>query len=109
MAHEERKKTSDLPPVDAPGWNTVFLVCRKCSKRKHAPHGIKPKALYSTIRHSLPKEKPRPRVLFSSCLGLCPKGAMAVARVGAGEPRIVAVTTLKELEGALPALRAAHP
>ena len=84
---------------EAPAWNAVLLVCRECRKRGDGPRDAKPKALVHDLKQSVREQRPRPRVLLSSCLGLCPKRATAVARVGgeAGEARIAAVTSAASL------------
>lgn len=57
------------------------MVCKACRKRAKLPATLKSKAVASAIRRELADEKRRPRVLLSSCLGLCPKSALAIACV----------------------------
>jgi|GEM_PF-4881249 len=91
---------------DRPKWDAVFLVCNECHKRGSGPKHSKPKELVVTLRKHAGATRPRPRVLMTGCLGLCPKAATAVARVGCDAPtRIVAVKSKKQLEAALPLLR----
>lgn len=55
------------------------LVCRKCLKRAPGGSGIK-RALKSAAK-SLCDAQPgrRPRVVMTSCFGICPKRAVVVA------------------------------
>lgn len=86
-------------------WDTAILVCRACGKRSNGPKGMKPKALVSAIRHDAKALRPRPRVVLTGCLGLCPKGAVAVALVGASSPsRLIAVRSVAQMEVAMPLL-----
>jgi len=79
----------------APSWQTVVLVCRDCSKRSKGPKGFSSKEAVAEAQAAVRAERPRPRVLRSGCLGLCPKQSMALARVGAaGGPQWVAAATL---------------
>ena len=81
-----------------PSWQTVVLVCRDCSKRSKGPKGFSSKEAVAEAQAAVRAERPRPRVLRSSCLGLCPKQSMAVARVGAaGGPQWVAAATLRDV------------
>jgi len=82
----------------APSWQTVVLVCRDCSKRSNGPKGFSSKEAVAEAQAAVRAERPRPRVLRSGCLGLCPKQSMAVARVGAaGGPQWVAAATLRQV------------
>ncbi|MEP7099170.1 MAG: hypothetical protein ABI781_01590 [Burkholderiales bacterium] len=85
---------------DAPPWNAVLLVCRACRKRSNGPREPKAKAIAQALKRSVREARPRPRVLLTSCLGLCPKRATAVARLGAdgNEARIVALVSIDDLE-----------
>ena len=76
----------------------MLLVCKDCRKRSNGPREPKAKALVSALKRSVQGETPRPRVLMTSCLGLCPKRATAVARVGGkrGDARIAAVASLDD-------------
>lgn len=69
-------------PFVSPAWDTVVLVCKDCQKRGSGPRHLKTKTALSVLRHSLRSLRPRPRVVASSCLGLCPKRALTVAVVG---------------------------
>jgi predicted metal-binding protein len=90
-----------LGAPEAPAWDAVLLVCRECRKRGNGPREPKPKQLVQALKHSVREQRPRPRVLLTSCLGLCPKRATAVSRVGGSHGRAVigAVTSLAEIDG----------
>ena len=69
-------------------------MCKACRKRGNAPNQLKAGALVRAIHEGLRPMTPRPRVVTTSCLGLCPKGATAVALVaGNGVPHITSVNT----------------
>lgn len=83
-------KPSDV--AGRPGWQAVLLVCRQCGKRSSGPKSLKAKEVVKLLRDAARAERPRPRVLATGCLGLCPKKALAIARVGGpGAARIVGV------------------
>ena len=85
-------------PVSRPSWRAVLLVCKACRKRAKLPATLKSKSVASTIRRELGGEERRPRVLLSSCLGLCPKSAIAIACVNeGGVASIAAVQTLSQV------------
>ena len=83
-----------LPSFSEPSWQAVVSVCKACRKRGNAPNQLKAGALVRAIHEGLRPMTPRPRVVTTSCLGLCPKGATAVALVsGNGVPHITSVNT----------------
>lgn len=88
---------------EVPRWDTVYLVCKACGKRGSGPKDFKPKAIAAAVRQRSKAERPRPRVVFTSCLGLCPKAATAVARVGGdAEARIAAIRSPAHFDAAFP-------
>jgi predicted metal-binding protein len=94
--------TQPLPAPESPSWNALLLVCKACRKRGSGPKGMKTRDVTAELRRGLKSTKPRPRVVTSSCLGLCPKRAVAIAAVAAGSaPRIVAVESVAQLAGVL--------
>ena len=86
--------------VGTPRWATAYLVCKACAKRKNGPKSGKVKALVARLRRIAKGGPPRARVLATSCLGLCPKSAVAVAQVGVAPPRIVAIASVGQLDAA---------
>lgn len=99
-------KDDDAGRVVTPSWQSALLVCNACRKRGSGPRGVKTKAVVGEAKRLLRASRPRARVVTTTCLGLCPKGAVAVAMVDAqrGATRIVAVDTLKSLNRLLPLL-----
>lgn len=88
------ESSPQLPSFSEPSWQAVVLVCKACKKRRNAPDKLKAGALVRAIQEGLRPITPRPRVVTTSCLGLCPKGATAVALVsGNGVPHITSVNT----------------
>lgn len=92
---------SNQAEFEKPSWETAVLVCKDCGKRSSGPDDLKVKGVASALKGSLRKIRPRPRCVLTSCLGLCPKGAIAVALAGGDKPaRIAAIRSLAEAEQA---------
>jgi predicted metal-binding protein len=88
-----------------PEWDSLLLVCKECRKRKDGPKHLKAKTLAATLKVMARKKAPLSQIVMTSCLGLCPKRATAVAYTGVGPaPRIVAITSSAELQEMLPRL-----
>lgn len=82
-----------------------MLVCKDCRKRGNGPQGLKPKAVARRARAELRGVRPRPRVVLTSCLGLCPKAALAIARVGGdAAAQLAAIDSLARVAEAVPLL-----
>lgn len=80
-------------------WEAAVLVCKDCGKRSSGPRDLKVKAVASELKRSLRKVRPRPRCVLTTCLGLCPKGAVAVAVAGGDKPAHIAeIRSLEEAE-----------
>jgi predicted metal-binding protein len=91
--------------IEIPKWDTVILICKDCRKRKNGPKYLKSKALVKIARRDLHAQRPRPRVVAVSCLGVCPKRAITVACVGDGlPPRVIQIETRGAFADALPLL-----
>ena len=88
------------PRARRPKWDAVILVCKECGKRRGAPKDAKPKVLAGDLRTLTKHDRSRARVVLSPCLGLCPKGAIAVTRVGEGSASsLVAIAGRGQVEG----------
>jgi hypothetical protein len=86
----------------SPGWESLFLVCKDCRRRKDGPKHLKAKALAREIKHQTKDSAPGARVVLTTCLKLCPKKATSVAFVtGLKKPRIAAVKSSVQLQDAL--------
>ena len=59
----------------------AVLVCEKCEKRDKGPKKLTTKVLRSELRQALGGCHTKLRIVQTSCLGLCPKKAIAVAAV----------------------------
>jgi len=91
--------------IETPSWDAVILICKDCRKRKNGPQHLKSKALVKIARRDLRVLKPRPRVVAVSCLGVCPKRAIAVASLGNGSPpRVIRIENRADFADALPLL-----
>jgi predicted metal-binding protein len=90
---------------DSPKWDAAMLICKECGKRKNGPRDLKAKALVKRARGHLKEARPRPRVMSTSCMGICPKHAIAVAWVGCGTaPRILCVGDQEGFDESVPRL-----
>lgn len=87
-------------------WQAVLLVCKDCVDRGSGPKKSgAAKALMPALRQATRRGPVRTRVFPTGCLGLCPKRATAVARLGQGEPaRIVAIRSRNTVAEGLVAL-----
>jgi predicted metal-binding protein len=97
---------SDLPVVLTPSWKTVWLVCKDCRKRSGGHTKLKPKEVASDIKRAMRDAKPRPRIVLTACLGLCPKNALTIAVAGEGHrTHAAAVAAIADVERAVATLR----
>lgn len=71
----------------------LVLVCKACSQRSSGPKALKSKVVAREMTQALRGASPRPRVLLTSCQGLCPKRAICVATVGGEGPAHVHLCT----------------
>ena len=65
-----------------PSWDAVVLVCRDCRKRRNGPKRLKTANVVSEVKRCLHDIRPRPRVVSTSCLGICPKQAAVIGCAG---------------------------
>lgn len=66
-----------------PKFGGVALVCGDCQKRGNGPSKLKAKEVRKAFKRELGNLPVRMRVVQCTCLGLCPKKAMAVTAVSA--------------------------
>jgi hypothetical protein len=86
----------------SPGWESLFLICKDCRRRRDGPKHLKARALAKEIKHQVKDSAPRARVVLTSCLKLCPKKATSVAFVGPlAKPRIAAIKSSAQLQDVL--------
>ena len=57
----------------------VVLVCGECEERKDGPSKLNARQVRKELKHGLSHMPVRLRVVQCSCLGLCPKKAIALA------------------------------
>jgi len=104
MTNETRQKTVR---VGRPRFDAVLLVCKRCGKRSDGPKKLKPREVANLVRRATRRDVVRSRVVMTSCLGLCPKAAIAVARVASGmATRIVAIAARRQIEPAMASMSA---
>jgi len=64
----------------------LALVCGECEKRSNGPSKLKAKQVRKVFKKELHNLPTRLRVVQCSCLGMCPKKAIAVSVVAGGRP-----------------------
>lgn len=63
-----------------PGWNQLVMVCKTCEKRSHAPKKFGAKKVQRRLSSALRRgQHAKTRIVQTTCMGLCPKKAVAVA------------------------------
>ena len=66
-----------------PKFGGVALVCGDCQKRGNGPSKLKAKDVRKALKRELGNLPVRMRVMQCTCLGLCPKKAMALTAIAA--------------------------
>lgn len=95
-------------PPRRPRFQAVYLVCKACGDRGNGAKKLTPKQLVALVRREARATTLRSRVVSTSCLGLCPKKAVALARAADSAPlAIVAVRSKKQVADAFALLNAA--
>ncbi len=93
-----------------PRFEAVYLVCKACGKRSNGARKLTPHELVGLVRRETKALPARTRVVTTTCLGLCPKKAVALARAAAEEPiGIVAVRSRKQVADAFARLNGPLP
>jgi len=86
----EGPRVSHSPPLVDTKLGGLVLVCGECEARKDGPSKLQARPVRKELKHELRDLPLRLRVVQSSCLGLCPKKAMALAAVAQGHAPLVA-------------------
>lgn len=87
-------------------FDALLMVCSRCAERSSGPSRRKAKKLPGELKKALGPERPRFRIVASSCLGLCPKKATAVAAAVDGAPiRLAAVRDKDDVQAVADRLR----
>ena len=81
---------SQSPPMVETKLAGVVLVCGECEERKDGPTKLTARQVRKELKHGLSHMPVRLRVVQCSCLGLCPKKAMALAAVAHGHAPLAA-------------------
>ncbi|MGI4777657.1 MAG: hypothetical protein ACRYGA_05995 [Janthinobacterium lividum] len=80
------------PPFEKAKFDGLVLVCGVCQKRSNGPSTLTAKDVRRELKGALGKSRFRLKIAQSSCLGLCPKKAIAVAAVsGDGQALMASV------------------
>lgn len=78
------------PPFVKTRYSGAVMVCEECQKRDNGPSRLTAKEVRKAFKHALGDARRHLRLVESSCLGLCPKKAIAVAAVAVGGPALLA-------------------
>lgn len=81
---------SHSPPLVETKLSGVVLVCGDCEGRGDGPAKLRAKGVRKALKRDVAHLPGRMRVVQSSCLGLCPKKAMALMAMAAGQPPLAA-------------------
>lgn len=68
----------------------VVLVCSDCEERSDGPSKFKAKSGRKELKRGLVRSPVRLRIVESTCLGLCPKKAIAATAVTPGHKLLAA-------------------
>ncbi|MDP9899243.1 hypothetical protein [Variovorax ginsengisoli] len=74
----------------------AVLICKQCQKRSSGPAKLKAKDLQQPFKRALGGARLRLRIVQTTCLGLCPKKAIAVAAFAADGPSLLAAVRDEE-------------
>ena len=80
----------EAPPFAKTRYTGAIMVCKQCQKRSSGPKKLKAKDLQQPLKRALGDARLRLRTVQTSCLGLCPKKAIAVAAVTADGTSLLA-------------------
>jgi hypothetical protein len=83
--HHSGKHDADSLLVK-PKFGGVVMVCGDCERRDNGPSRLGARDVRKQFKHGLGNLPVRLRVVQCTCLGLCPKKAMAVAAMANGGP-----------------------
>ena len=87
-------------------FDALLMVCSRCAERSSGPSKRKATKLPGDFKKALGAERPRFRIVESSCLGLCPKKATAVAAAtGDGPLQLAAVGGKSDIQAVADRLR----
>ncbi|WP_156480942.1 hypothetical protein [Variovorax sp. PAMC 28711] len=103
MSHSPSPATPDPSLLVKVKFGGVVLVCSDCEDRSSGPSKLKAKTVRKEMKRGLVQSPVRLRIVASSCLGLCPKKAIAVAAVASGRALLAAELQSEEDAAALAA------
>ncbi|MET3493112.1 hypothetical protein [Variovorax boronicumulans] len=81
---------SPSPPLVETKLSGVVLVCGDCEERSNGPTRLKARQVRKELKRDLAHMPGRLRVVECTCLGLCPKKAMALVAVAGGHSPLAA-------------------
>ncbi len=84
------------PPFERTRYDGAVMICGKCQKRDTGPSGMKAKDLRQDFRDALGEARRHLRIVQTSCLGLCPKKAIAVAALAPSNTSLLAAVRDKD-------------
>lgn len=79
-----------------PKFGGLALVCGECEQRSNGPSKLKARQLRKILKGELHHLPQRLRVVQCTCLGLCPKKAIAVALTADGRPLAAEIRSEEE-------------
>ena len=87
------------PSIEPARWQAVAFVCGRCERRKGAPSSLDAKRAAKRLREGFREARLRSRIVGTGCMGLCPRGAIAVAvSVGGGPLAVIELKKKREVQ-----------
>ncbi len=93
MSHDDEERhppVADRTQFVALKFAGAVLVCGDCEERSSGPKKLRAREVRKLLKHELGDARFKLRVLQSTCLGLCPKKAMALVALSARMPPLAA-------------------
>ncbi len=98
MSHKSSQPSdADATPSVSIKFDSVLLVCGDCEQRGNGPTRLTAKQVRKDLKHQLTASPHKFRIVQSSCLGLCPKKAIAATAMPAGS-RLLAAELKSDLD-----------
>lgn len=90
VANDKETRVSHSSPLVETQLTGAVLVCGECHKRSNGPTKLDARQVRKALKRDLSQLPGRLRVVECSCLGLCPKKALALMAVTSGHAPIAA-------------------
>ncbi len=89
-SHSDPDLSLATPKLARVKFRGAVLVCGDCEKRSSGPKKLRAKDLRKDLKRQLGPARHQLRIVQTSCLGLCPKKAIALAALAPEQSAIAA-------------------